>query len=84
MTTNMSHSATVSMFLHINDGPSYPLGKVGPDMVYVHQSEQFPVYKASQSKLAILEIIVDGRPNRKAVIVSEYLEGRKIRIRQSI
>lgn len=76
----MSHSATVSAFLHINDGPSYPLGKVGPDEVTVHPSEQFPVYRAGQSRLAILEITVDGKTNRRAVMVLAYREGRRIRI----
>ena len=80
----MSHSAEVSAFLHINDGPTYPLGKVGPDEVYVHPSEQFPSCKANQSKLAILEIIVDGHTSRRAVIVSQYLEGRRIKIRQDM
>ena len=80
----MSHSATVSAFLHINDGPTYPLGKVGPEIVHVHPSEQFPTYKANQSKLAILEITVDEHTSRKAVIVSQYLEGRRIKIRQDM
>lgn len=76
----MSHSATVSAFLHINDGPSYPLGKVGPDEVSVHLSEQFPTYRAGQSNLAILEITVDGKTNRRAVFVLSYQDGRRIRI----
>lgn len=76
----MSHSATVSAFLHINDGPSYPLGKVGPDEVTVHLSEPFPAYSTGQSNLAILEITVDGKTNRRAVFVLSYQEGRRIRI----
>lgn len=76
----MSHSAIVSAFLHINDGPSYPLGKVGPDEVTVHPSEENPTYTTGQSKLAILEVTVDGNTNRRAVFVLSYQEGRRIRI----
>jgi hypothetical protein len=76
----MSHSATVSAFLHINDGQSFKLGKVGPDEVTVHPSEQFPAYTANQSRLAILEITVDEKTSRRAVIVLAYKEGRRIKI----
>lgn len=77
----MSHSATVSAFLHINDGPSYSLGKVGPDEVTVHPSEENPTYTTSQCRLAILEVTVDGKTNRRAVFVLGYEAGGRIRIR---
>jgi hypothetical protein len=77
----MSHSAKVSAFLHINDGPSYPLGKVGPDEVTVHPSEQNPTYTTGQCKLAILEVTVDGKTNRRAVFVLSYEAKGRIRIR---
>ena len=76
----MSHSATVSAFLHINDGQSFKLGKVGPEMVYLHQDEKNPDYGREDRRLAILEIIVDGKTNRKAVLICKYLTGNRISI----
>lgn len=78
----MTHSAEVSAFLHINDGPTYPLGKVGPDEVYVHPSEENPTNTTSHCRLAILEVTVDGKTDRRAVFVLGYEAGGKIRIRR--
>ena len=80
MTTNKNHSATVSMFLHINDGQSFKLGKVGPGIVHLHQDEKKADYGREDRRLAILEIIVDGKPNRKAVLIRQYLKGNQISI----
>lgn len=76
----MSHSATVSAFLHINDGQSFKLGKVGPEMVYLHQDEKNPDYGREDRRLAILEITVDEKTNRRAVLICKYLDGKRISI----
>ena len=76
----MAHSAEVSAFLHINDGQSFKVRKVSPEMLCIHQDEKNADYGREDRRLAILEIIVDGKPNRKAVLIRQYLEGNQISI----
>ncbi len=76
----MSHSATVSAFLHINDGQSFKLGKVSPEMLYLHQDEKNADYSREDRRLAILEVTVDEKTNRKAILIREYLAGNRISI----
>lgn len=76
----MTHSATVSAFLHINDGQSFKLGKVSPEMLFLHQDEKNADYGREDRKLAVLEVTVDGKTNRRAVLIREYLPGNRISI----
>jgi hypothetical protein len=49
-------------------------------MVYLHQDEKNPDYSREDRRLAILEITVDGKTNRKAVLICKYLDGNRISI----
>lgn len=76
-----SHSAHVQIFLHINHGPTYRIGKYGYDELHLHPAESDATFKEGQSKLAILEIIIDGESTRKAVLISRYSK-MKIHLKQ--
>ena len=76
MNTSQPYSALVQINLHINDGPTYKIGKCGNSELFLHQDETSATFTEKQSKLAILEIIVDGKPTRKAVLISRYSQGK--------
>jgi hypothetical protein len=69
-----SHSATVEMFLHINDGSTFKLCRSGGGQVQIHPDDRgSATYDRDTKRLAIIEIIVDGKSTRKAILIREYL-----------
>ncbi len=64
----MSHSATVSMSLTMNDGITWDIGKASPDELFINSTDPTDMF-ASDSRLGVFVIVVDGKEERKAIRV---------------
>lgn len=71
----MSHSATVSMSLTMNDGITWDIGKAGPGELFINSTDQTDLF-ASDSRLGVFLIVVDGQERRKAIRV-KWLDAKR-------